>query len=480
MRTSDEGHHRAVQDVWSKLQAEGLIYKGEYSGWYSITDECFYTDSQVVTVPLSPSSSTLSSLPTQDNLPQSETISLETGSTVELTSETNYMFRLSSFRSLLLEHYSSNPDIVHPPQYYQEVLAMLGQGDSATATELADISISRPRSRLSWGVEVPGDQEQTVYVWFDALLIYLTGAGYPWSPPLCNASQTSPPTESQWPWPADLQVIGKDILKFHAIYFPAILLALSSSSTQRLSPALPKRLLTHAHWTSNQKKMSKSLGNVADPMAFIRARGEEKKAGAYDVDAVRFYLMRVGGRWRDDVDWSEEQLDKHVKEAQSQLGNYFLRITSPKIAARAVKADSTDATHNAGPGHELNTELLAMSRSLPGKVAERMDALEAGEALDEIMQVLKFANRAVTIIAPWSATSPPQLVRETRLVALETLRMVGICMQPYMPGVGQTLLGALGLPIEDVAWEADETKESWEEVQRRWDERVVEGVRLFL
>lgn len=181
------------------------------------------------------------------------------------------MFRLSVFRDALIKHYTSNSNCIHPPQYHQDVLQLLER----TPT-LADISISRPRSRLSWGIEVPGDADQTVYVWFDALLIYLTGAGYPW-PVECQQERRS--------WPPDLQVIGKDILRFHAIYLPAILLALSSTS-------LPSRLLTHAHWTVSQKKMSKSLGNVADPLVAIEKWG---------VDGVRYYLLRVGGRWRDDV-----------------------------------------------------------------------------------------------------------------------------------------------------------------------------------
>jgi len=181
------------------------------------------------------------------------------------------MFRLSAFRDALITHYTSKSNSIHPPQYHQDVLQLL----EGTPT-LADISISRPRSRLSWGVEVPGDADQTVYVWFDALLIYLTGAGYPWP---------AGHQQERQGWPADLQIIGKDILRFHAIYLPAILLGLSSIP-------LPSRLLAHAHWTVSQKKMSKSLGNVADPLVAMEKWG---------VDGVRFYLIRVGGRWRDDV-----------------------------------------------------------------------------------------------------------------------------------------------------------------------------------
>lgn len=194
------------------------------------------------------------------------------------------MFRLSSFRDDLLNYYQSRPRSVYPEQYREDTLKMLGEGQGG---QLADISVSRPRSRLEWGIQVPGDPSQTVYVWFDALLIYLTGSGYPWSA-----------TSDMGCWPADLQIIGKDILRFHTIYLPAILQALSApphstkgqSSTPRF--LLSRTILAHAHWTSSQKKMSKSLGNVVDPLEVI------DKWGA---DIVRFYLMRVGGRWRVDA-----------------------------------------------------------------------------------------------------------------------------------------------------------------------------------
>jgi methionyl-tRNA synthetase len=215
-----------------------------------------------------------------------KTISIETGSQVEWIEEENYMFRLGTFKDDLLSYYRSHPRSVYPEQYREDTLKMLGDGQDASFT-LADISISRPRSRLEWGIQVPDDPLQTIYVWFDALLVYLTGSGYPWK-------STS---DMGW-WPADLQIIGKDILRFHAIYLPAVLLALSAhpypTKSQPSLNGLPlsTTILTHAHWTSSQKKMSKSLGNVADPLEAIEKWG---------VDTVRFYLMRVGGRWKDDV-----------------------------------------------------------------------------------------------------------------------------------------------------------------------------------
>jgi methionyl-tRNA synthetase len=216
------------------------------------------------------------------------------------------MFRLSAFREALLEHFTRNKRSVFPEQYRLDVIGMLESDQPGGAPVLEDISISRPRSRLSWGVPVPGDDQlggQTVYVWFDALLIYLTGAGYPWGP-----SSTNTASIRTCAWPPNVQVIGKDILRFHAIYLPAILMALSAPHYATLTGGgtvqpkihdvpqatipLAHTLLTHAHWTSDGQKMSKSIGNVVDPIAVMEEWG---------ADVVRFYLIRVGGRWASDV-----------------------------------------------------------------------------------------------------------------------------------------------------------------------------------
>jgi methionyl-tRNA synthetase len=229
-----------------------------------------------------------------------KTISIETGSQVEWIEEENYMFRLGTFKDDLLSYYRSHPRSVYPEQYREDTLKMLGDGQDASFT-LADISISRPRSRLEWGIQVPDDPLQST-------------------------------SDMGW-WPADLQIIGKDILRFHAIYLPAVLLALSAhpypTKSQPSLNGLPlsTTILTHAHWTSSQKKMSKSLGNVADPLEAIEKWG---------VDTVRFYLMRVGGRWKDDVG---ENLNLKLS---------FIAVTSvdrlvPFSARQAPQRDSSTA-----------------------------------------------------------------------------------------------------------------------------------------
>ncbi|RDB20211.1 Methionine--tRNA ligase, mitochondrial [Hypsizygus marmoreus] len=425
MRTTQPAHHETVESVWRALDAKGLIYKGDYSGWYSITDECFYTPAQVNTI-------TSTGAPT--------TTSIETGAVVEWQHEQNYMFRLSHFRTSLLKHYiTANPAAIFPPQHHAHIVQILEN------EPLEDLSVSRPRSRLSWGVPVPGDPEHSIYVWFDALLVYLAGIGYPWK-------GSSGRVEG---WPVDLQVIGKDILRFHAIYLPAIL--------QALDLPLQKQLLAHAHWTVEQKKMSKSLGNVADPFDAIQEFG---------VDIIRFYLARVGGRFRDDTDWSREQLEKHDREIQSLLGNYFLRITSPTIQARMAGAQPRSLQQIHDDPTSPNRELIQTQRDLPRKVQTYMDAMEVGEALGAIVDVLRLANKTLTDIAPWKKTTPPEDVYACHATALETLRVAGVCLQPFVPGVARRVLDALGVPAEERAW-------AWAEEGSVDRERVVDGERLF-
>ncbi|KAG1742256.1 tRNA synthetases class I (M)-domain-containing protein [Suillus paluster] len=394
LRTTEARHREAVEHVWRRLAAQDLIYKGTYSGWYSISDECFYTDSQVTHPPSSPTP-----------------VSIETGSAVEWSSESNYKFRLSSFRERLLDYYTANPNSIYPSAHRERLIQTLKD------EPLDDLSISRPRERLSWGIPVPGDTSHTMYVWFDALTVYLTGVGFP--------------AEQQGSlWPPNIQVIGKDIVRFHALYLPAMLLAMGKP--------LSHTLLAHAHWTAQQRKMSKSIGNVADPFDAMDTWG---------VDAVRFYMARVGGRFKDDVDWSPEQLEKHADEIRSLLGNFFLRITSRTIQKRVASAPQfTFAQLLDQPLDGPNGDVLSSLRTLKGRVEQCIGKFEVGDALDAIILVLREANGALTHTAPWSTQNPPEAAQVSYLLSLEVLRVTGICLQPFIPDAARNLLDALGVP----------------------------------
>ncbi|THH29868.1 hypothetical protein EUX98_g4305 [Antrodiella citrinella] len=348
-RTTEPEHCTAVHSLWRKLDEKGLIYKGFHDGWYSISDECFYTETQITKVK-TPTGAVAAS--------ETEYMAIETSSRVEHLTEENYKFRLSQFRKPLLAYYRSNPDTVYPPQQYEDVLEMLSE-------PLNDLSVSRPRSRLHWGITVPTDPEHTIYVWIDALTTYMSSVGYPWP--------SSGGSGLEQGWPPNLQVIGKDILRFHAIYLPAMLMALDIP--------LPKRILSHAHWTVEHRKMSKSLGNVVDPI---------KAIDEYGIDVVRYYLARVGGRFKVDTSWDPEQLENVSKEISSLLGNLYLRISSKSIQARALKGGDGKALSPDNEGftdraHELVTKLHEIKKSTQAK----MDVFAVADALLDITLVLR-------------------------------------------------------------------------------------------
>nr|XP_026255122.1 methionine--tRNA ligase, mitochondrial isoform X3 [Urocitellus parryii] len=280
IRTTEARHRVAVQHFWGVLKSRGLLYKGLYEGWYCASDECFLPEAKVTWQPG----------PSGDSCP----VSLESGHPVSWTKEENYIFRLSQFQEPLQRWLRSNPQAITPEPFYHGVLQWLEE-------ELPDLSVSRRSSHLHWGIPVPGDDSQTIYVWLDALVNYLTIIGYP------NAEFKS------W-WPATSHIIGKDILKFHAIYWPALLLGAG------LSP--PHRIYVHSHWTVCGQKMSKSLGNVVDPRTCL---------DRYTVDGFRYFLLRQGvPSW--DCDYYDEKVVKLLdSELADALGGLLNRCTAKRI-----------------------------------------------------------------------------------------------------------------------------------------------------
>ena len=271
-RTSKDEHKEVVRKVWSKLEESGGLYKTEYGGWYSVQEEAFIPSIQV-------------------EERNGSHFSAETDQQLEWAKEINWMFRLSSYREELLSwHKEKMP--VWPAQFRGQVSSWLSDSD------MPDLSVSRPSSRLHWGVQVPGDQDQTIYVWVDALASYLTVSTYP----------------DMIVWPPTVQVLGKDILKFHAVYWPAILMCLDLP--------LPSKLLVHSHWTVDQVKMSKSLGNVVDPTMLVNK---------YTVDGLRYFLLREGVP-HSDGNFSESSLVQILNlELADTLGNLLNRSTSKGV-----------------------------------------------------------------------------------------------------------------------------------------------------
>ncbi|KAI9652151.1 MAG: methionyl-tRNA synthetase [Alyxoria varia] len=436
IRTTDEDHSETVQYAWRILIEKDLIYRSKHEGWYSVSDETFVPASGVHKIVDPPTGRKIH-------------VSIETGNEVEWSSETNYCFRLSSFRDRLLEHYEQVPNFMVPSTRMQDV-------QQAVRSGLEDLSISRPSQRLSWGIPVPGDESQTIYVWLDALLNYLTFSGYPWAP---NSQSTGG-------WPAQCQVIGKDIVRFHCIYWPAFLMALD------IQP--PKRILTHAHWTLGHQKMAKSTGNVVNPF-FAMDR--------FTTDVMRYYLAHDGGVSQD-ADYDNAHIIKRYKKGlHGGLGGLTSRITRGKqwnvreavrfgISEDFLQLQSKSLTNRwgGGPFDYLDntslttrvTELWGQLFSLRANVDHFFHDLDVKNAVNVIMNVIHQTNIFLSYCEPWAMASKvreegvseekkQRMTKDLNTVIFlcaECLRICGILLQPFMPDRAARLLDMLGVERE--------------------------------
>ena len=406
IRTTEARHRVAVQHFWGMLKARGLLYKGLYEGWYCASDECFLPEAKVTRQPG----------PSGDLCP----ISLESGHPVSWTKEENYIFRLSQFREPLQQWLRGDPQAITPEPFHHTVLQWLEE-------ELPDLSVSRRSSHLHWGIPVPGDDSQTIYVWLDALVNYLTVIGYP------NAEFKS------W-WPTTSHIIGKDILKFHAIYWPALLLGAG------MSP--PHRIYVHSHWTVCGQKMSKSLGNVVDPRTCL---------DRYTVDGFRYFLLRQGvPSW--DCDYYDEKVVKLLdSELADALGGLLNRCTANRINPSGIYPAFCTACFpsepgSAGPSGRAQAEdyaLVSAVATLPEQVADHYDNFQIYKALEAVSSCVRQTNGFVQRHAPWklnweSPVDAPWLGTVLH-VALECLRVFGTLLQPVTPSLADRLLSRLGV-----------------------------------
>ncbi|KAI0135706.1 tRNA synthetases class I (M)-domain-containing protein [Daldinia grandis] len=400
IRTTDLEHKDAVEYFWARLRESRYIYETKHEGWYCVSDETYYPDS-MVEKRVSP----LTGKPFM--------ACIETGSAVEWTEESNYHFRLTAFRDRLLKFYADNPDWVVPRNRYTEVIKWV-------QNKLEDLSISRPVSRLDWGIPVPDDPSQTIYVWVDALINYITVAGYPiWTPG----------SEHTKGWPADVHVVGKDILRFHCIYWPALLMALDLP--------LPKRVLSHGHWLMSRQKMSKSAGNVVNPFFALDRWG---------VDTVRYFLLNSAAI-ANDVDYSNSLIvTKYKKGLQGGLGNLLNRITRPK------NWNVRDAVISLHKEQSRSIPKMVIKRgeyleSIVEEVSRCMDELNPSGALKEIMEFVFEANQFLQEAAPWDRSREGDTVAVEQIIffTAESVRVMGILLQPFIPEKSSELLDRLGV-----------------------------------
>lgn len=395
IRTTQERHRRVVTAVLQRLWDEGEIYRGEYEGWYCVPDERFWTDKDV----------------TDGQCP-------DCGRPVEWLSEQNYFFRMGKHREWLIEYVETHPDFVLPANRRNEVLGYLRK-------PLGDLCISRPAERVGWGIPLPFDPGYVTYVWFDALLNYITAAGYLSDPE--NFSET---------WPSSTHVIGKDILITHAVYWPTMLRAIG------LPP--PRTILAHAWWLIGGSKMSKSRGAVVKPLDL---------AGRYGVDALRFYVVTGIGAGRD-ADFDEDVLRaRYRSELANDLGNLLHRLVDMigRYCGGSVPAP--------GESSDADAELRTRFEGLPAAVFDHVEAFEVNRAPLIVVDAVGYVNRYVEHAAPWAAAKEGR-ARDVDAVlynAAEALRIASVLLWPVMPermGELWRRLGweALAALSEGLAW----------------------------
>jgi methionyl-tRNA synthetase len=384
IRTTEPRHKRACQALWLRLVDSGAIYLGKYEGWYAVRDEAFYDEAELVTA--------------ADGSKKAPT-----GAPVEWVIEPSYFFKLSAFQDRLLAFYEENPGFIAPVAKRNEILSFVRGG-------LNDLSVSR--TSFSWGIPVPGDPAHVMYVWLDALTNYLTATGYP------DADAERHPF-----WPANVHLVGKEIVRFHAVYWPAFLMAAGLR--------LPAKIYSHGWWTVEGEKMSKSLGNFIDVRPLIDEFG---------LDPVRFFLLRevpFGG----DGDFSRKALISRLNvELANDLGNLAQRTLSfiAKNAGGMVPAMGTLAP--------ADGVLLDNARELTAKVRDALERLAFNEALEEIWKVVRAANAYIDHQAPW-ALKKTDLTRMASVlrVLLEAMRIIAVLLQAFMPDTMAKLLDQLGV-----------------------------------
>ena len=377
IRTTEDRHLKAVNKFWQAVADRGDIYKGTYSGVYCVGCEAFYTATDLVE----------GLCPIHQTIPQS-------------VQEENYFFKLSKYREPLLKHIKDHPDFIQPETRRHEVVNYIRD-------HLADISISRVSTK--WGIPVPGDDTQAIYVWFDALINYLTVAGY----------GTDEQKFQKW-WPVDLHVVGKDIIKFHGAFWPAMLMSDGLP--------LPRQVFVHGYYTMNSQKISKSLGNAIDPKDLIET---------YDLDAVKYFLLREIP-FGNDGDFSIERLSaRYDADLASGLGNLVSRVITLAAGRTSFSVSNDLKQEFANCWASYN---LALINNQPH------------DALDAIWQMLKFCDQYIDGKEPWRLAKDTS--RETEFSAvlgtlIEALRQIGWLLIPLLPVTAMEIFKALGWPEEE-------------------------------
>src|ERR1700730_7626816 len=389
IRTTEERHRRASQAIWELMKAADDIYLSKYAGWYSVRDEAYYDEDETRL--------------TEDGKRRGPQ-----GTPGEWVEEESYFFRLSAYQDKLLELYRRVPDFVLPRERLNEVSSFVRGG-------LRDLSISR--TTFTWGIPVPGDPQHIMYVWVDALTNYITAVGYP---------DTEAPKFRRY-WPADLHVIGKDIVRFHAVYWPAFLMSAGIE--------VPRRIFSHGFLFNRGEKMSKSVGNVVDPFAL---------ADAYGVDSLRYFLLREVPFGQDGT-YSHEAI---VARINADLANDLGNLAQRSLSMIARQLDGV--LPQPGALSEAALAMLAAADAMLGKAREAMKTQALHHVLNAVWAVVAEANRYFAGEAPWAlAKTDPTRQRTVLYVTAEVIRQGAVLAQPFLPAAAAKLLDLLAVPAEE-------------------------------
>jgi methionyl-tRNA synthetase len=385
IRTTEQQHHRSSQMIWNRMQQNGDIYIDTYAGWYSVRDEAYYAEDETTIG--------------EDNIRRGGQ-----GTPVEWVEEKTYFFKLSAYQDRLLALYESQPDFIGPDARCNEVTSFVKRG-------LKDLSISR--TTFDWGVKVPNDPAHVMYVWVDALTNYITGVGFP------------DETDKNWRyWPADLHIIGKDIIRFHAVYWPAFL----------MSAGIPvqKRVYAHGFLFNRGEKMSKSVGNVVDPFNL---------ADQYGVDQIRYFFLREVA-FGQDGNYNHEAI---VARINADLANGLGNLAQRSLSMIAKQLGS--AVPTPGDFTENDRAILAQADAMIAIAREAMASQQIHQWLNAVWAVVAEADRYFAGEAPWAlAKTDPARQATVLYVTAEVVRQIAILTQPVMPAASTKLLDSLGIP----------------------------------
>jgi methionyl-tRNA synthetase len=379
LRTTEKKHKDKVLQIWDSLVKSGDIYLGKYSGWYSVRDEAFYEEDELTEDKLAPS-----------------------GSPVEWIEEPCYFFALSKWEQPLLDLYAKHKDFVLPNYRLNEVVSFVKSG-------LKDLAVSR--TGITWGIPVHLDEKHVIYVWLDALTSYLSALG----------------DDVAKLWPADLHVVGKDILRFHAVYWPAFLMAL------KLEP--PKHILAHGWWTNEGQKISKSLGNVIDPFALIEEFG---------VDYVRYFLIREISLGNDGNFVRANLITRVNSELNNKIGNLSQRVLSfiYKQNNGAINPKNIESVYK-------NNDLMLLATKLKNSFDSHIDDYSIHLILDAVIKFADEANRYIDLKAPWKLIkTDANQTQEVLFVLIEAIRYIGIFLQAFVPYSAEKILTQLNIPLD--------------------------------